>query len=174
MSNDLEKTFVFQHRTNKAIMGVVGILCLITIVLAVLKGNDWIFAAVFSAIGFCLYVALANVKLEISPDGFSYRDLNFKGSRTVNFGEIEKAYFEEDRRGEIPVAAFWVQLRDVRRLRVPLRLFPMRASALLFAQLDRHEIPIAEPDTVTTQRASEQIRNAQVKIFGGWTRRTGA
>jgi len=64
---------------------------------AALKGGDWIVAAVASAGGVCLLSSLSATKLQIRESGLTYRDLDFRGSHTVEFAQIEKAYFEEYR-----------------------------------------------------------------------------
>jgi hypothetical protein len=163
---DLESSFAFRHSTNKALLSFAGILSLFTCSLAAVKGGAWIVGAIFCSVFFFIYLVLANTKLGISPRGCSYRGLNRTRSRFIDFDQIDKAYFEEDRRGDVPVAAFWVQLRDGDKLQIPLALFPIKASALLFTHLDRRGVPIAQPSTPITQRASEEIRSEQVRILG--------
>jgi hypothetical protein len=83
---------------------------------------------------------------------------NLTGTRSVEFTNIGKAYFERVIGHRMEFAAFWVQLRDGKKMKINLRTLPIRASALLFTALQRERIPIEGPDVLDAQRLADHIR----------------
>jgi hypothetical protein len=145
---------------------LVGLLCALFLGLGVAVGarrGDWTFLAVVGAGALAVFLLPLALRLEVRPDAFAYRNLS--GSRTVPFGEVERAYFETVRADAAPqgVAAFWVQLRGGKALKVNLRTFPVRAAALLFAALERHGVPIEVPDSGAAKRMYRQIREEKAR-----------
>ena len=64
----------------------------------------------------------------------SYHPWGLTGTRSIEFANIGKAYFESVIGHGIEVAAFWVHLRDGKRMKINLRTFPIRAAATCYSQ----------------------------------------
>jgi hypothetical protein len=127
------------------------------------RGN-WTPFAVLAGVTAVWFLLLAYLRLEIRPDGFSYRNLSV--NRALPFAAVERAFFLTIRSSRTPqgVAAFWVQPRDGKPFKINLRTFPIRAAAVLFAAFDRHGIPVEVPDTWSARRMAAQIRAEQKKL----------
>jgi hypothetical protein len=126
---------------------------------------DWSFAAGAVAMTPVLFALVAILRLEVSARGVSYRNLS--GSRVLAFDELEKAYFTVAHSEATPqgVAVFWLQPRGGGPVKINLRTFPIKASAVLFAALGNHDIPIEVPDRWASRRMAHQIRDMQEKMF---------
>lgn len=108
-----------------------------------------------------MFSILAYLRLEIWESEFTYR--NLRGTRSVEFGEIEKAGVETVTGEGGSVAVFWVELRNLGKMKINLRTFPIRAAAQLFIALESHAIPINVPDGWAAQRMAGQIREERPK-----------
>src|SRR5260370_10409 len=79
--------------------------------IAIKRGN-WTFLAGAGGGTLLFFLLLSYLRLEIRKAGFSYRNLS--NNRSVDFAEIQTAYFETITAPFAPqgVAAFWIRLRD--------------------------------------------------------------
>lgn len=164
---DDARNVTFTYRAGVHLYVLIGIPATILFAIAVAAGvrtGDWKMAAVVVATVAVWFALLAILKLEIRTDGFRYRNLT--GVRSIQFADIEYAYFVTLRSSHTPqgVASFWVRSRSGAATKVNLRTFPIRAAAVLFAALDAHQIPIQVPDTWAARRMAKQIRDAQAKL----------
>jgi hypothetical protein len=155
------------YRAGLHLFVIVGIFAAFFIALGVViavKRSDGTFLAVAGGGTAVLFLLLCWLRLEIRPDGFTYRNLSM--NRAVAFADVERAYFETLTADVAPqgVATFWVGLRDGKAIKVNLRTFPIRAAALLFTALERHGIPIDVPNTWAAQRMARQIREEQARL----------
>jgi hypothetical protein len=133
------------------------------IIIAITRG-DWTVLAVIGAATAIFYALLHYLRLEVRPGGFTYRNLSM--NRSIEFAEVEKAYFETMVADVAPqgVATFWVQLRRGRPIKINLRTFPLRAAASLLTALELQGIPIEVPESWAAQRMARQIRKEQPKL----------
>jgi hypothetical protein len=160
-----EPELVFRAGTHLYfIIGIFASLFLALGVLIAIKTNEWAFLAVVGGGTAVLYALVSYLKLVIRENGFTYRNLSM--NRSVEFAEIIKACFETVHARAAPqgAAAFWVHLGDGTAMKINLRMFPIRAAAVLFSTLERHGISIEVPDTWAAQRMAGQIRAEQDKL----------
>lgn len=114
----------------------------------------------FGAFAVYLYATVAYVKLEIWKSGFSHRSLS--GHHVFEFSQIEDALFETANVGEGYAPVFSLRLRDdARRKEVPIGMFPVRAAALLFTEMDAYGIHIRQDGSRLVETSMQQIREAQ-------------
>jgi hypothetical protein len=166
MSNNVhDQKVVFRCDTRPYVVaGIFAGLLLALGILVAFKKRDWSFVVLSGSGTAVLFFALAYIKMEIWSSGFIYRNLT--GTRSVEFANIGKAYFERVIGHGMEFAAFWVQLRDGRKMKINLRTLPIRASALLFTALQRERIPIEVPEILDAQRLTDDIREEQLKLIG--------
>lgn len=159
---------VFRHGTcgkhPRLAIGISLTLFLAACGIAVFKGGDWIFLTLACGLAVFLYLYLVYTKLEIWESGFSHQDLS--GNHTLEFAQIDDVLFETVRVGE-GYAAPELSVRPkggTERMKVPIGMFPIRASALLFASLERHGIPIRLDGSRYVESTMRQIREAQSEL----------
>jgi hypothetical protein len=166
--SDATSSTKFTFRAGTHVFVLVGVAATFFMALALAAGirsGDWSFAAALAAVIVLWLGLLSILKLEIRPDGFTYRNLS--GIRSVEFADVEIAYFKTIVMNGMPAAAaFWVRLRDGKGIKINLRTFSVRAAAVLLSALDAHEIPIRVPDTWPARRMAGQIRDVQAKMRG--------
>jgi hypothetical protein len=128
------------------------------------KRGDWTFLVIGVGIPAVLILLLQVLRLEITLDGFKYRNLS--GSREVAFKDVSRAYFEVVQAVKAPqgVAIFWVERRDGKRVKINLRTFNIEAAAVLFNGLEAHGIEIGVPAEWAARRMADQVRAAQAKM----------
>lgn len=124
--------------------------------------RHWLFLVTLFVVATSLYAYLGYVKFEIWESGFSHRDLS--GNHVFEFAQIDDAIFETASVGEgFPAPVFSVRLKgEVDRKKVPIGMFPVRATALLFAALERYGIQIREDGSRLVQNTMRQIREAEL------------
>ena len=142
-----------------AIFAALGVAILVT-------RGDWTVLVIAVGVFAALALLLQVLRLEVGPAGFRYRNLS--GSRQVAFADLTRAYFEvvHAEQSPRPVAAFWVDRRAGKRVKVNLRTFPVRAAAVLFSALEAHGVAIEVPDEPSARRVADQVRAAQAKLPG--------
>jgi hypothetical protein len=135
-------------------------------IFVVVKKGDWTLLAVTGVVALLFVLLLQLLRLEISSTGFRYRNLS--GSREMAFADVGRAYFEVVRGTNSPqgVAAFWVEGRDGKRVKVNLRTFSVQAAAALFTALESNGIQIEVPDEWAAKRVVDQVRAVQAKQRG--------
>ena len=166
--NGIGQSATFRHGTFGAHprrMTVI-LLCLILAIggLAVFEPGQWVLLTTLCGLTVFLYSYLAYIKLEISESGFSHRDL--WGNRIFEFGRIEEAFLETTSVGDGHYASvFSVRLKDgTEKKKIPIGMFPVRASALLLAALERHGIPIRQDGSRLVQCTLQEIRELQSQV----------
>jgi len=167
MSDDaVSEKVVFRHGMTgthpRLTIGISVALFLATCGLAVFKGGYWVLTLVCGS-AVLMYSYLAYIKLEIWGSGFSHRDLS--GNHTFEFGQINDILFETVSVGDggyAPVLS--VRLKGgIERIKIPVGMFPIPASALLFTAFERHGIPIRMDVSQGVQSTMRQIKEAQSK-----------
>jgi hypothetical protein len=162
-ANTAGKKIVFRHGTfnTPPRVATVVLLCLLTVCfVAVLTVRSWLFL-----IGFCGFavslVSIAYVKFEIGESGFSHR--TFFGNHSFEFAHIDDALFETRNVGEgHPALVFSVQVRgEATRKSIPIGIFPLSATALLFSALESSGIQIREDGSRYVQSTMRQVRDMQ-------------
>lgn len=128
--------------------------------LAVFKAGDWVFVAGVCGLAVLLYANLAYIKLEIWESGFSHRDLS--GNHAFEFVQIDDVLFETVGVGDGYAPVLSVRLKGgIERMKISIGMFPIRASALLFTEFERHRVPIHQDWSGPVQRKMRQISDAQ-------------
>jgi hypothetical protein len=157
-------------RADLRLYFLVGLLMALFIGIGIAIGvrrGDWTFAVVAVFMMSVSFVLLTILRLEVSAEGVFYRNLS--GSGFHAFEELEKAYLTVKRSDATPqgVAAFWLQPKAGRPVKINLRTFPTKAAAVLFAALENHQIAIEVPDLWPARRMAQQVRDAQNRMMGG-------
>ena len=171
MSGDaVAQKVVFRHGTSGKHPGLtiaIAVACFLgACVVAVVKGSHWVFLPMPCSFAVLLYSYLVYIKLEIWETGFSHRNLS--GHHSFEFAQIDDALFETAKAGEGYAAPeLSVRLRgETERMKIPIGIYPIRASALLFASLERHGIPIRLDGTRCVESTMRQISEVQSKYVG--------
>lgn len=157
------KKTVFRHGTfdSHPRIATAVLLCLLTVCfLAVFTVGSWLFLIAFCGFAVSL-VSIAYVKFEIWESGFSHR--TFFGNHSFEFAHINDALFETSNVGEShPALVFSVQVRgETTRKNIPIGIFPLRATALLFSALESFGIQIREDGSRCVQSTLQQLREMQ-------------
>jgi hypothetical protein len=140
--DSIGQNVTFRHGTfgAQARLMIVILLCVIWAIgsLAVSEPSHRVFLTILCGLTVLLYSYLAYIKLEISESGFSHR--NLLGNRIFEFARIEEAFFETTSVGEGHYASvFSVRLKEgTEKKKIPISIFPVRATALLLTALERH------------------------------------
>jgi hypothetical protein len=102
----------------------------------------WPVVAIACAVTAYLLAGLTFLRLEIGPHSLRYRTM--RGSRVLDFSELDRGYFETivNRAAPMGLTRFWIRPQLRQSLSIDLRAFPPGAAALLLAALERHGIPI--------------------------------
>jgi len=159
---------VFRHGTcgkhPRLTMGISLTLFLAACGVAVFKGGQWGFLTLPCGLAVFAYSHLVYIKLEIWESGFNHRDLS--GNHAIEFAQIDHVLFETVNTGEGYAAPeFSVRLNGrTERMKIPIGMFPIRASALLFASLEHHGIPIRLDGSRYVESTMRQIREAQSEL----------
>lgn len=121
------------------------------------KPEQWFFPILATFLWIGLLAFLSWVRLELTQEGFQYRNIN--ANCWVFFDDVEKAYFKPD--GE-QSSAFYIKTRLDREFRLILQLYPIEAGARIFSSLDRRRIPIEVPPAhLASVRMYDEIRAYQ-------------
>lgn len=132
--------------------------------MAVSKRGDWLPLALFCGLTAFLFSYVAYIKLEIWGTGFNHRDL--LGNHTFEFGKVDDFLFETVRSDDGYAPVLSVKLRGgTERIKIPIGMFPIRASALLLVAVDRHRIPIRLDGSPLVLREMQEISEAQSKFL---------
>lgn len=137
-------------------IGISLTIFLATCAVAVFNSAYWVLT-LLCCLAVLLYSYLAYLKLEIWERGFNHRDLS--GNHTFEFGQIDDVFFETVSVGDGYAPVLSVGLKGgMERRRVPIGMFPVQASTLLFTALDRHRIAIHLDGSPLVQNTMRQIR----------------
>ena len=137
---------------------------LATCAIAVSKRGDWLPLVLLCGIAAFLFSYLAYIKLEIWGSGFNHRDL--LGNHAFEFGQIDHFLFETVRAYDRYAPVLSVKLKgETERIKIPISMFPIRASALLFSEMNLHGIPIRLDGSRLVQSKMQQISEAQSKLL---------
>jgi hypothetical protein len=155
-----------EFRVGAHLLVVVGIFALFFLALGFLvlaRKGDWSLLAIATGAAAVLFCFPGTFRLKIGKGWFEWR--SFLGTRMVQFANVSSAYFTVVRRGNAPqgVAAFWIQPCSGDAEKFNLRIFPVRAAAMLFSALEAHGIHVDVPDAWAARRMDEQIRAVQAK-----------
>lgn len=153
-------------RVDPRLLGIVAIapgFFLILGALIVVKNGQWGLLNFALGTGVLLYFLLRSLRLEVSEGGLQYTSVF--GSTRVQFGQVARAYISVARDVKAPqgVAFFWIQQRGAEPLKINIRLFPIRASALVFSALEAHGVQVSVPGQWAAKRMHEQILAARAK-----------
>jgi len=132
--------------------------------IAVAKGSDWVFLMLPCGFAVLSYSYLVYIKLEIWESGFRNRDLS--GVHAFEFARIDDVLFETVSVGEGyagPVLSMRLK-GGLKKMKIPIAMFPIRASALLFTSLQRHGVPIRLDGSQYVESAMRQVREAQSEL----------
>jgi hypothetical protein len=132
------------------------------VVLMVERASAWPVVAIACAVTAYLLTGLAFLRLEINPHTIRYRTL--RGSRVLDFSEIDRAYFETivNRAAPMGTTRFWIRPKMGKPLSIELRTFRPGAAALLLAAIERHGIPIEAPGAEALRAAHGRHRRRGV------------
>lgn len=155
----------FGISTNLRVVSAIGMLFFVGLALALFlkKGHTGPLVVALGASAVFGWF-LASLRLEISRSWF--KTASATGSRTVHFGHVTRAWIEVVRMGKSPqgVPVFWIELRNGQALKIPLRVFPVQAAALLFSGLEAHGVQVEVADAWAARRMNDQVRSAQAQI----------
>lgn len=114
--------------------------------------------------------SLAWLRLEIGVQGIRYRTVG--GTRFLEFGDIERAYFETmvNRAAPHGVHIFCVKPKEGKVLRLDLRALRAGAAPRLLTTLERHGIPITLPEGVAPRVGGGRARASRLEPPRGFWR----
>jgi|GEM_PF-4427899 len=150
--------------THLRVVCAIGMLFFVGLALAIFLKKGHAGPLVAALAGAAILVGfLASLRLEISRSGF--KTASATGSRTVQFGHVTRAWIEVARMAKAPqgVPVFWIELRNGQAHKIPLRVFPLQAAALLFSALEAHGVQVEVADDWAARRMSDQVRSAQAR-----------
>lgn len=110
-----------------------------------------------------LMLMLFAMRLEIGISKFRYQQLHVV--HDVAYRNISRAFIEVEYYLKAPQGAafFWVQLRDGQRIKLLVKMFPLRAVALLVSRLEANGIPLEVEDAWAARVMADAIRKGQAK-----------
>ena len=168
MPDDVGQETVFRHGTSgkypRLTIGIALTVFLFACGVALVKGSDWAFLPLPCGFAVLLYSYLVYIKLEIRETGFTHRNLS--GHHYFEFAQIDDVWFETAKVGEgYAVPELSVRLKGgTQRIKIPIGIFPIRASVLLFESLQRHGIPIRLDGSRYVESTMRKISEAKSKF----------
>ena len=144
---------------------LVGVPMVLGLVVMIQNPANWQVFAVGCGLEASILAALRYLRFEIGHGGIHYR--NWTANRSLKYSDMKRAGLEVIVGRYYPqgIAVFVIEPKEGRSLRIRLDNFPILASALLFTELERRNIPIHVPERWAAKRMAGQIRAAQAKLL---------